>query len=97
MGEVMIYGVSWVAVMAVLLALLRQYAGVSAEWEKVIAAVGAVVGYLVVTNLAQLESLWPAMPVVVPQVLTAVLIFGATLGLIPGEVTARVFNRLRGK
>lgn len=96
-ADFVIYGVSWTTVMAVAIALLRRYTSITPEVEKIIAAVGAVVGFLLITNLAQLELLWPAMPVIIPQVLTAILIFGATLGLVPGETTVKLFAKMRGK
>lgn len=91
-----VYGISLVAVSAVVIGLVRRYAGASEGAIKVLAATLTVLGYVLVTNLTLLEGFFPTLPTWLPQVLTGILIFGAALGLAPGETFSRgigIFRR----
>jgi len=56
-----------------------------------------VIGYLVIQNLPDLEAVAPWMPKYVPQLLWAVLIFGAQLGLTPGATARKVVALVGGR
>jgi len=89
MSDPIVYGISLAVVGAMLIAIVRYFWPVDEKWLKVGAAGWAVLAYLLVTNLSLLEGLVPSLPVWLPQVLTVVLVFGASLGLAPGETTKR--------
>lgn len=93
-----VFGVSWVAVGAVLLALLRRYVMVSEEGVKLSAAFYVVAGYFV--NALWVSEQW-VLPTMAEQwvglVLQAILIFGAVLGLTPGDTAGKVYRATIGK
>ena len=92
MSDPIVYGISLAVVGAMLVAITRYFWAVDEKWLKVGAAGWAVLAYLLVTNLALLENVIPSLPTWLPQVLTVVLVFGASLGLAPGETTKRFWN-----
>ena len=55
---------------------------------------GVVLGYLLVQNLPDLEVVLPWLPKYLPQVLWAIVLFGAQLGLVPGTTASRVTRRI---
>lgn len=87
--DFIVYGISWMAVGAVILWCVKRWLKPPSEVTLVANAVWAVIGYFVSQNLPALEELWPAMPVFLPQILMAVLIFGGVLGYQPGEIAGR--------
>lgn len=89
-----VYGVPWVMVSVVVIGSLRRWAGINQETSAIVSGVLAVVGYLVVQNLPDVEKLLPWLPTYLPQVLWAIILFGAQLGLVPGETAKRVYFRL---
>ena len=89
MSDPIVYGISLAVVGAMLIAIVRYFWAVDEKWLKVGAAGWASASYLLVTNLALLEGLVPSLPVWLPQVLTVVLVFGASLGLAPGDTAKR--------
>lgn len=98
MSDLVVYGVSLTIVGAMLVAIVRYFwPGLDEKWIKVGTAGWAVFGYLLVTNLELLEGLVPSLPTWLPQALTVVLIFGAALGLAPGESAKRVWFFVRRK
>jgi hypothetical protein len=90
-----VYGVPWVLVGVVILGLLKRYAGVNDEVSALVSAGWAVVGYLTIQNLPDLETLLPWLPTYLPQVLWALILFGAQLGLVPGTTARRVVSAFR--
>jgi hypothetical protein len=86
----LVYGIPWVLVGVVLIGLLKRYLSLSEEGGVLISAAWATAGYLVLQNLPAIESVAPWLPTYLPQVLAAVLIFGAQLGLIPGTTARKV-------
>ena len=91
----MIYGIPWMVLGALLLFLVAKYFRVSSEVKLFFTALWAVVGFLLVSNIQAIETLWPAMPTILPQVFTAILIFGAMLGFQPGETATKMTKILR--
>jgi len=92
MSDPIVYGISLAVIGAMLVAIVRYFWQVDEKWLKVGAAVWASASYLLVTNLALLEGLVSSLPIWLPQVLTVILVFGASLGLAPGETTKRFWN-----
>jgi peptidoglycan/LPS O-acetylase OafA/YrhL len=90
-----VYGVPWALVGLVIGALLVRYAGIGEEVRTLVAAGWAVVGYLVIQNLPDIETGVPWLPKYLPQVLWAVLIFGSQLGLVPGALARKTIRILR--
>ena len=90
-----VYGVPLVSVCAVLIALFRKHFPDSGDWDKWIAGVLAALSYLLITNLPVIEGLVPSIATWLPQALTVVLIFGATLGLIPGQTATKVKDKIK--
>ncbi len=84
-----VYGISLAAVSAVVIGPVRRYAGAGEGAIKVLAAMLTVLGYVLVTNLTLLEGPFPTLPTWLPQVLTGILVFGAALGLAPGEMFSK--------
>ena len=91
----MVYGTPWMVLGAVLLWLIAKYFQVPGEVKLFFTALWAVAGFLLVSNLQAIEMLWPAMPDVLPQVFTAILIFGDMLGFQPGETAGKVVGIFR--
>ncbi len=96
-ADFVVYGVPWVLVGAVIIGLLKRYSGLSDEGSALISAGWAALGYLLIQNLPDLETALPWLPTYAPQVLWAILIFGAQLGLIPGTTAGRIYRALTGK
>lgn len=95
--ELIVYGFPWAGIGAALLWLLgRVVPEIKEGADKVLAAVWAVVGFLVVTNLPGLEQAWPEMPNVLPQVFTCIMILATTLGYVPGNVADKIKGKMIG-
>jgi len=92
-----VYGIPWVLVGIVILGLLKKYTSLSDEGSVLVSAVWAVIGYFILQNLPAIESVLPWLPQYLPQVLTAILIFGAQLGLIPGTTARKVTSLFTGR
>jgi hypothetical protein len=90
--EFVVYGTPWVLVVAVVLGAVQYWLKPSEDALKALTAGLVIAGYLLVTNLPSLERLWPAMPVVVPQLLECVLLFGAVMGFLPGNLAGRILR-----
>jgi hypothetical protein len=93
--DFIVYGISLAAVAAVIVAIARRYFYASEVAIKFLAAGFAVLSYILAANLTVLESLIPSLPTWLPQVLTGILIFGAVLGLAPGETFGKVVGVFR--
>ena len=93
----LVYGIPWVLVGVVILGLLKRYAGFTDEASVVASAAWATVGYILLQNLPAIESVAPWLPTYLPQVLAAILIFGAQLGLIPGSTARKVAGLFTGR
>jgi hypothetical protein len=91
-NDFVVYGTSWVLVAAVVLGAVQYWLKPGEDALKAVTAGLVIAGYLLVTNLPSLEQLWPAMPVVVPQILQCVLLFGAVMGFLPGNLAGRVLR-----
>jgi len=89
-GSFMVYGVPWMIVGAVILWLIAKYFQVPSEGKLFFTALWAVLGFVFTGNLQAIEMVWPAMPDVLPQIFTAILIFGAIMGFQPGPTADRV-------
>ncbi len=91
--DYVIFGVSWIAVGAVLVALVRKYAPqLSEDLVKVGAALWVVLGFFI--DKLYVGGAWviPTTPEAwIALGLQAVLVFGAVLGLAPGETFGRVW------
>lgn len=89
--DYIIFGVSWVVVGSVLVALVRKYApAVSEDMVKVGAAVWVVLGFFI--NALYIDGAWiiPTAPETwIALVLQAVIVFGSVLGLAPGDTFSR--------
>lgn len=92
--DYIIFGSSWVAVGSVLIAVLRRVAtSLSEEWIKVIAALWVVMGFIL--SKLYVGGAWqiPTAPeAIIALVLQAILVFGAVLGLAPGQTFGRVWG-----
>lgn len=92
-----IFGVSWLAVGAILVALVRKYApAITEEAVKLGAAGWVVLGFFI--NSLYVNGAWvfPAAPEGwASLVLQAVIVFGAVLGLAPGTTVGRAFRAFR--
>lgn len=89
-----VYGVSWALVGAVVMGLLMRYAGLTEAKAAIVTAAWTTFGYLLIQNLPALERLAPWIPTYLPQVLTAIILFGAQLGIIQvARVGYRVATR----
>lgn len=93
-NDLVVYGVPWMVIVIVTIGLLRKYAGMGDEVSVLVSAGGTVLGFLLVQNLPDLESVLPWLPKYVPQVLWAIVLFGAQLGLVPGTTASRVTTRI---
>ncbi len=93
----LVYGIPWVLVGVVIIGLLRRYLSLSEEGGVLVSAAWATAGYLILQNLPAIESVAPWLPTYLPQVLAAVLIFGAQLGLVPGVTARKVVGFLTGR
>ena len=89
----MLWGVPWMVVGIVIIGLARKYGGVGEEASAVISAVWAVIGYLLLSNLPDLEAVAPWLTKYAPQILWAIVLFGAQLGLVPGTTARKVAAR----
>ena len=91
-GSFVVYGVPWMIVGMALLFTINFFlkTKISETVERVFQAGWAVIGYFLVNNLEPIEQLWPSMPIILPQILTAILLFGGMLGFRPGGVFRRV-------
>ena len=90
-----IFGVSWLAVGAILVALVRKYLVVSEDGIKLGTAGWVVLGFFI--NSLYVNGAWvlPAAPEGwISLVLQAVIVFGAVLGLAPGTTAGRVYRGL---
>lgn len=96
-GTFVLWGVPWMIVGVVLIGLARKYLNATEEAGVLISAVWAVAGYLVLANLPDLEAVAPWLPKYAPQVLWAVVLFGAQLGLVPGTMASKVKALLVGR
>lgn len=94
--NLVVYGVPWMIVVIVVIGLLRRYAGIGDEVSVLVSAGGTVIGFLVVQNLPDIEVLLPWLPKYLPQVLWAIVLFGAQLGLVPGTTANRVYTTTLG-
>lgn len=94
-GNFALYGVPWALVGLILVGLAKKYFTLSDEGGVLMAAVWAVIGYLVIQNLPDLEAVAPWLPKYIPQALWAVLIFGSQLGLQPGATARKVVALFR--
>lgn len=92
LNSLTVYGVPWMLVGAVVVWLLKKR--FASEVALVFTAIWAALGYFLVTNLQAIESLWPAMPDVLPQLLTVILIIGSVLGFQPGEIAEKVRRKV---
>lgn len=83
-----VYGVAWMLVGMAILFVINYFRSfpLDEKIERVFQAVWAVFGYFLIGNLGSLEGLWPGMPVVLPQILLAILLFGGMLGYKPGAM-----------
>ncbi len=92
-----IFGASWLAVGAIIVALVRKYApAVTEEAVKLGAALWVVLGFFI--NSLYVGGAWvfPATPEGwAGLVLQAVIVFGAVLGLAPGATAGKVYHALR--
>lgn len=93
----LVYGIPWVLVGVVIIGLLKRYLFLSDEGSVVVSAVWATLGYLILQNLPAIEAVAPWLPTYLPQVLAAILIFGAQLGLIPGTTANKLKALVTGK
>ena len=91
-----IFGVSWIAVGSVLIAILRRVAlSLAEDWIKVIAALWVVTGFFL--NALFINGQWaiPSAPETwISLGLQAILVFGAVLGLAPGDTFGRGWRAL---
>jgi len=92
--NLVVYGVPWMVIVIVVIGLLRRYAGIGDEVSVLVSAGAVVLGYLLVQNLPDLEGVLPWLPKYLPQVLWAIVLFGAQLGLVPGTTASRVTKRI---
>jgi hypothetical protein len=81
-GGFMVYGVSWALVGSAIVGLLLYFGSIGDEGAVLFTAAWSTVGYVLIQNLPDLETLLPWLPVYLPQVLTAILVFAAQLGII---------------
>ena len=89
-GSFVVYGAPWMMVGAVIIWVLTKYFQIPHGVKQLITALWAVAGYIFIGNLQAIESWWPAVPDVLPQVFMAVLIFGSMMGFQPGETAGKV-------
>jgi len=89
-GAFVLWGVPWMIVGVVLIGLARKYLSATEEAGVLISAVWAVIGYLLLSNLPDLEAVAPWLPKYAPQALWAIVLFGAQLGLVPGATAKKV-------
>lgn len=94
-----VYGVAWMLVGMAILFIIDYFRNfpLDEKVERVIQAIWAVLGYFLIGNLESLESLWPGMPIVLPQILLAILLFGGMLGFQPGAMFRFVVGLFRRK
>jgi len=93
----MLWGVPWMIVGIVIIGLARKYGGAGEEASVLISAVWAVIGYLLLSNLPDLEAAAPWLTKYAPQILWAIVLFGAQLGLVPGKTASKVAARFNPK
>lgn len=94
-----VYGVAWMLVGVAVLYIVNFFLTfpLDEKVERVFQAFWAVVGYFLIGNLEPLEGLWPGMPIVLPQILLAILLFGGMLGFKPGTMVRFVVGLFRRK
>jgi hypothetical protein len=91
-----VYGVPWMLVGAVIVGLLSRYVGLGEDKALIVTAGWTVVGYLLIQNLPALEAVAPWLPVYLPQLLMAIVLFGFQLGIIQVAGRAkRAYSALR--
>lgn len=82
--NIIIYGVPWIALVSVIVGIAKYFgAQPSPKVEAIIKAASLVVGYFLVMWLPEIEQIAPAISVWLPQVMAAILLFGAMLGITP--------------
>lgn len=94
MNGLLIYGVPFAMVGAVILFVIARYVKVSSEGGLVFTAAWTTAGFLLSTYLKPLEQLWPGMPTHLPVIMNAILLFGAMMGFMPGENMRKLYTRL---
>ena len=92
-----LFGVSWILVGSILVALVRRYwAAVPEEGVKLGAALWMVAGYLVNALYVADEWVIPQTPETwVGLVLGAFIYFGSIMGLAPGDTAGRVYRGVK--
>jgi hypothetical protein len=81
-GSISVYGISWALVGSAIVGLLLYFGVINENTAVLITAGWATAGYVLVQNLPALEEIAPWLPVALPQILMAILIFAAQLGII---------------
>lgn len=94
MSGLLIYGVPFAMVGAVILFVVKRYIQVSSEQGLVFTAAWTTAGFLLSTYLKPLEQLWPGMPTHLPVIMNAILLFGATMGFKPGATTNKLVAKV---
>jgi hypothetical protein len=96
-NSLIVYGFTVMSVVAAVIYVVEWLLGVPLEdkAKTLIQAVGAIAGYLIVANLAFLETLVPSLPTWLPQVLGLIMLFAATLGFTPGAKFQATVNKVK--
>ena len=94
-GSLAVYGVPWMLAGLAFIFVVKYVVGLLkrellVEFERLFQAGWAVGGYFLINNLESIETLWPSMPVLLPQVLIAVGLFAGMLGFKPGEMVEKI-------
>ena len=83
MNDLVLYGVPLTLIVVGVVKLLRDEANLSEKAAKYGTAIGVAVSYLLIQFAPNIESMWPAFPIVVPVVGGAIGLFLSVLGYWP--------------